>query len=259
MILINPSAISTTALISKLTMAENAEETKAVDAKLEDAKRFLCKESPSGGVSLYEHLTQVLLKLIVERPEGANAQFEALSLAVRRLPIEAAERAAAEAAAAEEYAKLVERATAEAEEAAAAAAEAGGGGEEEGEDAPPPPAPKMPPKPLNAEEAYRAKVVAWVDTHKQYLWPTPPPPEPEDGAEPPEEEPEPEDPGTAGQCSNVLDDAVLWSWAGVGFGSDQTYRLFRSLQLLAGREGDDCKVRCKAARACAENNGTPHS
>jgi hypothetical protein len=224
-------------------MATEEEKVDPLVAKFEDAKRFLSKEPPTGGASLHEHLTQVILKLIVERPPGTNAQFEAISLAIRRLPVEAAEKAAAAEQAAAEYATLIAKAAEEAEEAAAAAVAAGGGGGE-GEDgeAAPVAAPKLPAKPLTADEAYAAKLVSWVGLHQPYLWPTAPLPEPEEGDEP-EEEPEPEDPGVAGTCNNVLDDSALWAWAGVGFGSDQTYRLFRSLQLLAGREGDDCKVR----------------
>jgi radial spoke head protein 4A len=86
--------------------------------------------------------------------------------------------------------------------------------------------------------------VPWLEAQAKALLPPKPKPEPVEGEEDAEpEEPVPDDPGTAGQISELLDDATLWESAGVGFGEVGTYLLFRSLQLLAGREGDECVVR----------------
>ena len=186
-------------------------------SRFEEAKRFLQKEPPQGGASLHEHLSQLLLKLIVERPEDANASFESISLALRRATAEAEEaakreeeeaaRKAAEEAAAEE-------AAAKAAEAAAAAAAEGGEaeappeeGEEGDEDAPPkpPPKPEAPPKPLTPEESRVQAMLNWADSHS-HLFPPPPVPEPAEGEEGEEEAEEPAevDPQTAGPISSVI-------------------------------------------------------
>lgn len=47
-----------------------------------EAKEFL-RGVPGGGVSVYDHLTQVLVKLLEERPADANALFEEISASVR--------------------------------------------------------------------------------------------------------------------------------------------------------------------------------
>jgi radial spoke head protein 4/6 len=47
----------------------------------ETAKAFL--QTKQGGVSIYEHLTEVLLKLITEQPKDAVTQFERISAAVK--------------------------------------------------------------------------------------------------------------------------------------------------------------------------------
>jgi len=190
-----------------------SDETPASEAFIDEATRFLMKESSAGGPTLHEHLTQVLLKLIVERPDDANSQFENISLSLRQLPTSVLEEAAAASKAAE-----IEAGEEEVKEEVA--------------DAPP-----VPPLPI---EVARATLAAWCQSHK-HLFPNPPIPEPEDGEEP-EEEPEEEDPQIAGLVSNVLDDASLWQSAGVGFGDEQTFRLFRSLQILAGREGEECTL-----------------
>ncbi len=38
---------------------------------------------PGGGTSIYDHLTQVLAKIIEERPADANALFEEISASIR--------------------------------------------------------------------------------------------------------------------------------------------------------------------------------
>ena len=51
--------------------------------KLEECKQYLRAVPENGGVSLYDHMTQVLVKLIHEKPSDANIMFEDLSAAVR--------------------------------------------------------------------------------------------------------------------------------------------------------------------------------
>ncbi|TMW62359.1 hypothetical protein Poli38472_009852 [Pythium oligandrum] len=50
---------------------------------LEEAKAFLKKEGPDG-TNLYDHLSDVLLKILVERPENLNDSFEYLSTIVKQ-------------------------------------------------------------------------------------------------------------------------------------------------------------------------------
>ncbi|CEG41255.1 Radial spokehead-like protein [Plasmopara halstedii] len=50
---------------------------------LEEAKAFLKKES-NDGTNLYDHLSDVLLKIIVERPEGLHETFENISTLVKQ-------------------------------------------------------------------------------------------------------------------------------------------------------------------------------
>ncbi len=52
-------------------------------ASLEEAKAFLKKESENGS-SLYDHLSEVLLKILVERPENLSDSFEHLSTVVKQ-------------------------------------------------------------------------------------------------------------------------------------------------------------------------------
>ena len=51
--------------------------------KLEECKQYLRAQPENGGLSLYDHMTQVLVKLINEKPADANIMFEDLSAAVR--------------------------------------------------------------------------------------------------------------------------------------------------------------------------------
>ena len=48
----------------------------------EEAKQYLRREDEDGN-SLYEHLSRVLLKVIVEKPRNANSMFEHLSQELR--------------------------------------------------------------------------------------------------------------------------------------------------------------------------------
>lgn len=50
---------------------------------LEEAKAFLKKES-ADGTNLYDHLGDVLLKIIVERPENLHETFENISALVKQ-------------------------------------------------------------------------------------------------------------------------------------------------------------------------------
>ena len=50
--------------------------------QLQEAKEFL-RGVPGGGTSVYDHLTQVLVKILDERPPDANALFEEVSASVR--------------------------------------------------------------------------------------------------------------------------------------------------------------------------------
>jgi len=54
-----------------------------MSAQLEEAKQFLKSAPADGSASLYDHLSKVLLKIVLERPENANQQFEEISSAVR--------------------------------------------------------------------------------------------------------------------------------------------------------------------------------
>lgn len=49
---------------------------------LEEAKAFL-KQECVDGTNLYDHLSDVLLKILVERPENLHDTFEAISTAVK--------------------------------------------------------------------------------------------------------------------------------------------------------------------------------
>jgi radial spoke head protein 4/6 len=196
------------------TNENGSEAAPGTDAFVDEATRFLMKEGPAGGPTLHDHLTQVLLKLIVERPANANSQFENISLSLRQLPASVLEQVAAEAKAAQI---------------------AAGENEVKDDGAVPPPPPK------SASQVAKESITAWCASHK-HLFPNPPPVEAEEG-EDEEAEPEPEDPQLAGPIAPILHDAPLWKTAGVGFGDEQTFRLYRSLQILAGREGEECTIK----------------
>ncbi|GLE11725.1 hypothetical protein PINS_up024312 [Pythium insidiosum] len=50
---------------------------------LEEAKAFLKKECVDG-TNLYDHLSDVLLKILVERPENLHESFELVSTTVKQ-------------------------------------------------------------------------------------------------------------------------------------------------------------------------------
>jgi hypothetical protein len=52
-------------------------------ASLEEAKQFLKRDV--GGHNLYDHLSDVLLKLLVDKPADALESFEHLSAAIKKL------------------------------------------------------------------------------------------------------------------------------------------------------------------------------
>jgi radial spoke head protein 4A len=52
-------------------------------ATLEEAKAFLKKDAGDGS-NLYDHLSEVLLKILVERPENLRDSFEHLSASIKQ-------------------------------------------------------------------------------------------------------------------------------------------------------------------------------
>ncbi|KAG6963882.1 hypothetical protein JG687_00006312 [Phytophthora cactorum] len=62
---------------------EGIDRAEATMTTLEEAKAFLKKESPDG-TNLYDHLGDVLLKIIVERPENLHETFENISTLVKQ-------------------------------------------------------------------------------------------------------------------------------------------------------------------------------
>ena len=197
------------------------------DDILDDAKRFLKKEPSLGGTTLHDHLAKVLLKIAVEQPVDANRQFENICLALREpeepLPLATSSDSAAGQEGEEE--KLPEAPATEGDAPLRVKASEASSSEESGR--------------------------AFDKAHAYFFAPSKPK-EPVLNAE----TGEPEDPaavaaaeaaaaaaatdtgGALGATSNVLDDALLWKWGGVSFGDEQTFRLFRSLQLLAGNEAE---------------------
>ena len=57
---------------------------------MEDLKNFMRAERDGEDGTLYDHLTQVMLRLIVERPENAATYFESISTAERSREADAA-------------------------------------------------------------------------------------------------------------------------------------------------------------------------
>jgi len=70
-------------------MASN--ETKEDPALFQEAKEFL-RGVPGGGTSVYDHMTQVLVKVLNERPTDANQLFEEVSSAVRDTTVQEEEK-----------------------------------------------------------------------------------------------------------------------------------------------------------------------
>uniref|UniRef100_A0A7S2XZR7 Uncharacterized protein n=1 Tax=Fibrocapsa japonica TaxID=94617 RepID=A0A7S2XZR7_9STRA len=58
-----------------------------MEAKVNEARQFLQKNS-ADGVSLYEHLSEVLLKILIERPSNAAESFEHISAMVKSSTIQ---------------------------------------------------------------------------------------------------------------------------------------------------------------------------
>jgi len=56
-------------------------------ATLEEAKQFLKQDKDGNGTNLYDHLSDVLLKILVEKPADAYDTFENLSAAVKKTTI----------------------------------------------------------------------------------------------------------------------------------------------------------------------------
>ena len=52
-------------------------------SSFEEAKQALMRETSSGG-NVFDHLSGVILKILSENPEDAVAQFENMSLAVKK-------------------------------------------------------------------------------------------------------------------------------------------------------------------------------
>mmetsp|Transcript_35537 Transcript_35537/g.80173 ORF Transcript_35537/g.80173 Transcript_35537/m.80173 type:complete len:532 (-) Transcript_35537:334-1929(-) len=61
-------------------------EVHELPAVFQEAKEFV-RGVPGSGVSVYDHLTQVLVKMLDERPADANALFEEISASVREATI----------------------------------------------------------------------------------------------------------------------------------------------------------------------------
>ena len=59
---------------------------------LEEAKAYLQRDA-GGGVSLYDHLAEVLLKILVEKPENSCDAFEHISEAVKQARFKVAQGA----------------------------------------------------------------------------------------------------------------------------------------------------------------------
>lgn len=59
-----------------------AQEVKDDPVLFQEAKEYL-RGIPGAGASVYDHLTQVLVKILNERPSDANTLFEEVSSAVR--------------------------------------------------------------------------------------------------------------------------------------------------------------------------------
>jgi radial spoke head protein 4A len=141
-------------------------------ATFEESLQFLRKES-SDGVSLYDHLSEVLLKVLAERPEDASSAFEHISAGVKEL-----------------------RAS---------------------------PAPKVPSISREAEKAAQLK---WATEAQALLK-------------------EPEEPTEGGPTPpNVVEQANLWSLAGVSFGQLETFRIHLAVnQLAASLPGEHLQLR----------------
>lgn len=140
---------------------------------VEEAKQFLRSEPADGGPSLYDHLSQVLLKVIIERPADANKYFEEISAAVRT---------------------------------------------EATTTAPPPPVSASEEEEKAAEELVppaKAAQLKWTEAQSAMFVEST------------------EDPPESAVYPDLFRQSSMWQWAGVGFGEEETYRLYLSLKGLA--------------------------
>lgn len=133
----------------------------------EEAKQFLRREDESGK-SLYEHLSRVLTKIIVEKPANANALFEQISKELRG---------------SESYAAPREPAA-------------------EGD--------------VEAKRPGKEAQLGWCAMMEALYQ------EKEDGE---------------GTFPDLLTEANVFEWAGIGFGRSETYRLYLSIKTKALEEG----------------------
>lgn len=138
---------------------------------LEEAKAFLKKDCGDGN-NLYDHLSEVLLRVLVERPENVHDVFEYISTAVKQQHYQA-------------------------------------------------PVPADQPDDDSRVDA-RAKQEAWCEAALGML---------KINAE------EGEPPEATGGVADVLDEANMFQWAGIGFSSSETFRLALALQRLAQVNG----------------------
>lgn len=138
---------------------------------LEEAKAYLQKESSSCGVSLYDHLSDVLLKVLTERPEDTCEAFEHLSEAVKQSRFNGVQN-------------TVEAATQ-----------------------------------LDIDAKIHQE--KWCDAAMGLFRP------PIDDESPP---------AVVSGVSDLLDEANMFEWAGIGFSKTETFRLAIAIQNLAGKE-----------------------
>ncbi|OWZ16727.1 Flagellar radial spoke protein [Phytophthora megakarya] len=143
---------------------------------LEEAKAFLKKES-ADGTNLYDHLGDVLLKIIVERPENLHETFENISTLVKQ----------------QRYL-----------------------------------APQQPPTVDGGSELSSIKKQAvshqenWCNVGLGLL-------------KPKSDDEAPSEPATG--VADLLDEANMFEWAGLGFSEGETFRLSLALQRLAQTNG----------------------
>ncbi|RHY85173.1 hypothetical protein DYB37_000799 [Aphanomyces astaci] len=131
---------------------------------LDEAKAYLKEER--GGVNLYDHLSEVLLKLLVERPIDATTMFEHLSCSVRQERFNRGEPPNNGEITAEAEAK-------------------------------------------SAQEAWSTSAIGLLKIAQD----------------------------TPSGVSDLLDEANMFEWAGIGFSKAETFRLSLALQKLASLNG----------------------
>jgi len=164
----------------------------------EEAKQHLRAQPADGGPSLYDHLSQVLLKVVTEKATDVN--FEELSAAVRAMSL----------------AKQQEPKESTAEPSAPPPAETPDPPSEEGAE---PKEPAAETKPLIELTPEKRAQLGWVAKQAPLFVP-PTEDAPDEAAVP-----------------DLMAQAAMWEWAGVSFGREATYRLFLSLKQLAATQG----------------------